>query len=419
MTTVSTADASAAALVLAAPEESMALLDGGDRAYPRMLLAIDGARRAVHLEVYAFSLAGVGTSFVQALAHAAHRGVSVNVVVDGWGSALGGRTVASLLREAGCRVEIHNPLTALFAGRLGRNHRKILLVDDEVAFVGGINIGEENVGHGTRQGWADIALEIRGPQCLHLGQVLRREPRSPVYSALSIHLCGLGGGGRLRRRYLKAFASAKTRIHVAHGYFLPDSGVVRAITAAARRGVEVRLLVAGRSDVPFARAASRSLYRRLLTAGVQIHEWNESVLHAKIATVDGRRLLVGSFNLDPFSLANLEALVVVDDPTVVQQGERWIEDHFARSRVMTSVESSGRVQRWFLDPLGRWIVRAVDAMSRLMANHDGRRRARLRDTHAKMSHVVRDAPPLAANAAAHERHGARTPDPAPRRERQL
>ena len=171
------------------------------------------------------------------------------------------------------------------------------------------------------------------------------------------------------------FAGASNRIHVAHGYLLPDRGIIRAITAAARRGVQVRLLLAGWSDVPFARAATRSLYRRLLGSGVVIHEWNRSVLHAKVATVDGRLLLLGSFNLDPFSLANLEALVEVDDPRLVEQGEAWIQDHFAVSRALTSVEASSRVHRWLLDPLGRLVARIADMMSRVIAKRKRRGKA--------------------------------------------
>ncbi len=353
---------------LASAPESVELLDGGEQAYPRMLRAITRAHRSVHLEVYAFAPSGVGARFVEALGQAAARGVAVQVLIDGWGSALGGRGVVAALRKAGCAARIHNPLSELLVGRFGRNHRKLLLVDDEVAFLGGINIGDENVGEGVRLGWADLALEIHGPQCLRLGQMIRREPQLPVDSKLRLSVCGLGGGWRLRRRYLEAFAGARDRIHVAHGYFLPDPGVVRALTAAARRGVEVRLLLAGRSDILFARAATRSLYRHLLGAGVRIHEWNGSVLHAKVATVDGRRLLVGSFNLDPFSLANLEALVEVDDLHVVEQGEAWIQDHFARSRVMTSVEAGSRVHRWLLDPLGRLVARLADTIGRVIAS---------------------------------------------------
>jgi cardiolipin synthase A/B len=364
-------------IVTSAPE-SMALLDGGDQAYPRMLLAIARAQRSVYLEVYAFAPLGVGARFVDALAQAAGRGVTVQVQIDGWGSARGGHAVAAALREAGCAVRIYNRLLALLVGRFGRNHRKILLIDDEVAFLGGINIGDENVDDGVRLGWADLALEIRGPQCARLGQMIRLEPLRSIDSSLRIYVCGIGGGWRLRRRYLKAFASARQRIHLAHGYFLPDRGVIRAITAAARRGVKVRLLLAGQNDVPFARAATRSLYRRHFAAGVYIHEWSGSVLHAKVATIDGRRLLVGSFNLDPFSLANLEVLVEVANTQVVHQGEAWIQDHFARSRSMTSVEASSRLQMWLLDPLGRLVARLADTMSRIMASRRRRRASRER-----------------------------------------
>jgi cardiolipin synthase A/B len=340
-----------------------------------MLQAIAQAGSRVRLEVYGFSSSRVGDRFVDALAEAARRGVAVHVVIDGWGSARSGRTVAAALRAAGCQVEIYNRLRAMLVGRFGRNHRKILLVDDQVAFLGGINIGDENVGDRARPGWADLALEIRGPQCAQLGRMIRREPREPIASALRIYLSGLGGGWRLRRRYVKAFAGARERIHIAHGYFLPDRGVVRAITAAARRGVQVRLLLAGTTDLAFARAASRSLYRRLLAAGVEIHEWWGSVLHAKVATIDGRRLLVGSFNLDPLSLANLETLVEVGDARLVTRGEAWIQDHFTRSRPITNVEASSRLQRWVLDRLGLLVARVAEMLGRLLAM---RRRAKRR-----------------------------------------
>lgn len=352
--------------------ESVELLDGGEQAYPRMLAAIASAIRTVHLQVYAFAPGGVGERFIEALALAAGRGVTVEVWIDGWGSARGGRSVAAALREAGCTVRIHNRLLSLVVGRFGRNHRKVLLVDDEVAFLGGINIGDENLGEALRVGWADLALEIRGPQCMRLGQMIRGEHLRSVGGSLRILLCGLGGGWRLRRRYLDAFASARERIHVAHGYFLPDPGVVRAITAAARRGVQVRLLLAGESNL-LARAVARSLYHRLLSAGVSIHEWSDSVLHAKVATVDGRRLLVGSFNLDPFSLANLEALVEVEDTQVVEQAEAWIQDHFASSRAMTLVEANSRLQKWLFDPLGRLVAQLADAASRVMASRKQRK----------------------------------------------
>jgi cardiolipin synthase len=357
----------------AATRESVALLDGGDQAYPRMLRAIDLAKRTVRLEVYAFAAMGVGARFLAGLTAAAERGVHVDVVIDGWGSMRDGRVVAAALAAAGCRVRTHNRLRALFAGRVGRNHRKVLLVDDDVAFIGGLNIGDENLDDGIRPGWADLCLEVRGAPCRRLGKMLREEPPGPALGPLRIYLCGLGGGWRLRRRYVNAIVRASGQIRVAHGYFLPDAGIVRALIAAKRRGVDVRLLLAGRSDVPFARTATRRLHRRLLRAGVVIHEWAGSTLHAKVATVDGARLLIGSFNLDPFSLANWEALVELDDGAVTQQAGAWIDDHCARSPSVTLAEA-GSLLRRVLDPAGHLIARLVVALSLLIANRRHRRR---------------------------------------------
>ena len=347
-------------------DEQLVLLDGGDEAYPRMLRAIDTATRSVYLETYAFQIDDVGARFVAALQAAAGRGVQVSVVIDGWGSARHGLAVRDALREAGVSVHIYNRLRALLLGRFGRNHRKILLVDEKIAFIGGLNIGDENLDRRSEPGWADLTLEIHGPQCLRLGQMLRGERPETVASAMTIDLCGLAGGWRLRRRYIKAFAGVRSRLYIAHGYFLPDKGIIRAISAAARRGVDVRLLLAGSSDVPFAQIATRRLYRRLLAAGVEIHEWDESVLHAKVAAIDGRSLLVGSFNLDPFSLANQETLVEVFDDAVVGRAERWIGDRLQRSPAMTSVDANSRLRRWFLDPLGDIVARIVVRIGRLL-----------------------------------------------------
>jgi len=355
----------------AAPE-SVRLLNGGAATYPRMLRAIAQAQRTVLLEVFSFSSSGVGALFIEALGLAVSRGVTVRVQIDGWGSVWGGRAVASALRRAGCSVLIYNRLRALFSGRIGRNHRKVLLVDDEVAFLGGLNIGDENLTEGSRLAWADLALEIRGPQCTRLGMMLRHEPHHRMDTSLQIHLCGLGGGWRLRERYLKAFSRAQLRIQVAHGFFLPDAGIVGALKAAARRGVAVRLLLAGNTRHPFARAATRSLHRQLLEAGVHIHELRDSLLHAKVATVDGERLLLGSFNLDPFSLSNLETLVEVDDARVVGQVEGWIQRHLAHSHQVKYAGAGSWLRRWLFDPLGRIVTRLAKAVSHVIVGRKQR-----------------------------------------------
>ncbi|HMA91559.1 MAG TPA: phospholipase D-like domain-containing protein [Polyangiaceae bacterium] len=355
--------------------EQIRLLDGGDQAYPRMLEAIVQAQHQIYLEVYSFAITGIGRDFVAALAAAAGRGVEVTVVMDGWGSVLSGRAVAAELRAAGCTVQIYHRLLALLKGRFGRTHRKLLLVDECVAFIGGINIGDENVQRGLRPGWADLALEIRGIHRLRLSQLLRGRPVRSVCGNLSIDISGLGGGWRMRRRYVTAFSRAEKRILLAHGYFLPDRRTIRSIIAAARRGVEVGLVLAGHSDVPLVRAATRRLYRRLLAAGVHIYEWSGSVLHAKVAAVDGHCLLIGSFNLDPFSLANREVLVRVNEPSLVSEGEQWIQNKLSKSTAISALQLESPLHKWIWDPIGALVAALVEFISRLLA---GRRRHKRR-----------------------------------------
>jgi cardiolipin synthase len=347
--------------------EAVELLDGGAQAYPRMLAAIAQARTSIHLEVYAFFRDRTGVEFIEALAAAARRGVHARVVIDGWGSGVGAGSVLTALRAAGCDARIYNPLLFGFIGRLRRNHRKLLLVDDRVAFIGGINIGDQYVGD---QAWADLAVEIVGPAVADLGRQMRREARQPARRHVRILLSWRGGGRRLRRRYVKAFRSARSSIFVAHGYFIPDRGLLRAITAAARRGVTVTVLLPGRSDVPLARFGSLMLYRRLLAAGARLFELDATVLHAKLAVVDGHKLLVGSFNLDPLSLANLETLAEVDDPEVAHKGEAWVARQVAKAQPVdpASCRPAGllqeRVRRWLgmlAQAIAVWVRRLLSS----------------------------------------------------------
>ncbi len=206
--------------------------------------------------------------FIDALVDAAARGVKVQVIIDGWGSLLGGRSVKARLNAAGCDCRIYNRVLSILVLRLRRDHRKILLVDDAIAFLGGINIGDEYADDDKRPGWADLALQIRGPAAVRLGRRLRREKVGDWAGGVRIYLSSETGGRKLRKRYLKAFAVAKRA----------DPGRARLLScptpASSARSVAppsaacvVKLLLAGSSDVPFVRAATISLHRRLIGGG--------------------------------------------------------------------------------------------------------------------------------------------------------
>ncbi|HVG62526.1 MAG TPA: phosphatidylserine/phosphatidylglycerophosphate/cardiolipin synthase family protein [Hyalangium sp.] len=357
----------------AGADTQVTLLDGGAEAYPRMLEAIESATRRVHLEVYTFEREGVGSSFVAALTAAAQRGVEVKVIVDGWGSMGESGPLRATLRAAGARAHIYNPLTSIFTGRAWRNHRKILLVDDQVAFIGGINIGDDYLGADDEPGWADLVLELRGEICTQLGAKLQAGNVDLSSGPVRILLSGFGGGRRLRKRYLRALKQAKQQVVLAHAYFLPDRGFMRALQQTAKRGVSVQLLLAGRSDVAFARAATMRLYRYFLKGGVRIHELTGSTLHAKAAVVDGKRLLMGSFNLDPLSMVNLETLVDVEDEGVAAQATAWLDKQLKGARPISLADCSRTgLQAWALDILGLTGARLAE----FFAHFIGRKRRR-------------------------------------------
>ena len=333
-----------------APGDRVSLLVGGAQAFPRMLAAIATARGTVELQVYLLRRDRIGERFIAALSAAAARGVRVRVTLDGWGSLRDGRSIAAELRRAGCEARIFNRILALLIGRIGRNHRKVLLIDDQVAFIGGLNIGDEYAG----EEWLDLAAEVSGPVCASLGRALRLGGRAEEAGSIRIFLSGLLGGRRLRRRYLKAIRRARVSILLAHGYFLPDAQLLRALGRAAARGVRVVELLAGRSDVPFAPLATRLLYARLLEAGIEVHEWTRSFLHAKAAVIDGRKLLVGSFNLDPLSLAMMEILVEADDAGAAGEAADWMGALISRARRVERAELlASTFQRWVLGLAGR------------------------------------------------------------------
>jgi cardiolipin synthase len=325
------------------------LLEGAQAAWAAMLSSIDDAASSIHFEIYCFSDRGVGAQFISALNRAAARGVVVKVVVDGWGSLRSGMRIVASLRAGGCNVRVHNRISLLFIGRLNRNHRKLLVVDGERAVIAGMNVGDEFTD------WDDLGVELHGAPCAALARRLKGERYVRQEGPVRVHLSRAGGGWRLRRMYVKSFAAARDRVRIAHAYFLPDGKLIRGLVALARRGISVMLLLPGKSDVPLAHLASTSLVGRCAAAGVRVIEWTHSILHAKVAVIDGRRLLLGSFNLDPFSLSDLETLVIIDNEQIAQLAERWIEQRLAKGQPLPGPSMWSKMRAG----LGRVVVAIV------------------------------------------------------------
>jgi cardiolipin synthase len=313
-------------------------LPNGEVAFQRMLAAIEQARVSVRLEMYIFAGGAPGDQFRAALAAAALRRVRVEVLVDGFGSRPLPGDYWQPVRAAGGTVRVFNPLS--LDRFVIRDHRKLLLVDDLVAFIGGFNIAPEYLGDGVTRGWYDFGLELYGSAAAALGASfavlfehhdflhprLGRWRHTPLRRALRNHardqvLATGPGFGRnpFHRRLLQDLGRARD-VEIVAAYFVPGFRLRRALRHVVRRGGTVRLLLAGRTDVPLVQRAGRAFFGGLLRAGVEIDEYQPQVLHAKLAILDDI-VFVGSANLDARSLAiNYEVMVRLEDRRLAAEG---------------------------------------------------------------------------------------------------
>lgn len=329
----------------------------GAEAYPRMLEAILGAKRSVLLETYSFAHDSVGRRFANALTGRAGAGVDVRVLYDAFGSRATDPAFFGELRARGVRVVPFHPLARAFDEFpfRSRDHRKLLVVDGRVAFVGGLNIGHEYapVADGG-SGWRDTQIEIEGPDVLELQEMFleiwtrgrRGDPPLPL-----VEPAPASGGARMlvvssqhlrdrweiARHYRHAIENARRRIWISSAYFLPSLRFSRRLRAACRRGVDVRILVPGRSDFGPVLYAAQRLFTSHLLDGIRVFEWPGRMMHAKTMVVDGTWSTVGSYNIDHLSVArNYELIAVVSDPDFGRRAEAMFQEDCARSVEITA-----------------------------------------------------------------------------------
>lgn len=319
----------------------------GREAIEAMLEAIGHARHSVRLETFIFHPDRIGDAFRAALLAAQRRGVRVRVMCDAFGSIGLPTSYWNDLVAAGGEFRWFNPLH--IHRIIYRNHRKILVVDDAVAFIGGLNIGVEYGGDGVTSGWRDLGLRIEGALARQLAdafnelfaradgrhrpfQRLRRTRDDDVVAGQDwqLLLTGPGRGHRVLRQSLAHdFAEARS-IRIVSAYFLPGLRLLRALKRAARRGAQVQLILAGKSDVPLMRVATRSLYPSLLRAGVEIYEYKPQILHAKMVIVDDV-IYAGSANLDARSLGiNYEVMVRLPQAALAEDARRIFAEDLRR-----------------------------------------------------------------------------------------
>lgn len=310
-----------------------------------MLEAIECARREVLFEMYWFGSDRTGWNFADALSEKARQDVRVCVIYDALGSIEADERMFASMREAGCDVRQYNPIAPwrrhFRLGRVAhRDHRKILVVDRAVAFTGGVNACDQSAPESEGgSGWRDDMVRVKGAAALRFRELFldtwrelggcepspaveERPPADARVPGAGSAVRVLGGDYRaaraaIRRSYLDAIDGARSHVYIANSYFVPDRAVRLALARASHRGVVVRVLLPGLSDLLAVQYASRRLYGPLMRQGIEVYEWQATMLHAKTAVIDDRWCTVGTYNMDHRSWrANLEVNVTIEDPAV-------------------------------------------------------------------------------------------------------
>ncbi|MDB5883796.1 MAG: ybhO [Ramlibacter sp.] len=353
------------------------LLENGEEFFPRVFACIADAQQEVVLETFILFEDKVGMALHQALISAARRGVQVDVTVDGFGSPDLSEGFIRSLTEAGVRIHVFDPGKRLLGWRINvlrRMHRKIVVVDRKIAFVGGINYSADHLGDYGPEAKQDYSVEIRGPlvaeihrfthTALALGQrherarqwwrrrsQLRASPEQQPHEGSAAAMLVVRDNGQhtsdIERQYRIAIRSARRRVVIANAYFFPGYRFIKELRRAARRGVDVRLILQGQPDMPIVKTVATMLYHQMLAAGVRIYEYCERPLHGKVALMDDEWSTVGSSNLDPLSLSlNLEANVIIRD--------RGFNQHLYQRLEHIMLHSCKQIERKDLRPVGAW-----------------------------------------------------------------
>ena len=359
-------------------------LTTGDAFYAALLAEIGQARDSIRLEMYIYRAGQPGDAIRDALLAAAKRGVQVRILLDHFGSLeLPGRYF-SAVTAAGGQVRFFNPFAL---GRSAfRDHRKLFIRDNQVAFIGGFNISGDEIGDGVTGGWRDLGLRLDGPFVGDFSAAFERmfttadfrHPRLARFSLLRrgndhrpaspsgpfLLASGPGRGGTAFKKLLMRDLKHARTIRLISAYFLPSYRIRRHLARAARKGRDVRIITAGRTDVRLARLAGRALYKPLLRAGIRLFEYEPQILHTKLI-VAGDVVYVGSANLDTRSLnINYELLARIEDRKLADEARQIFNSHLRHCREIdrrTWSRSRGILEK-AMERLSHFLLARVDLL---------------------------------------------------------
>ncbi len=353
---------------------SVELYQNGDEIFPPMLAAIAGAQSTVHFSTYVFWDGIIPDTFADAFSAAARRGITVRVILDSEGSSPMKKAVATRMRSAGVRVSwFHRARWYDWARYNRRTHRRLLIVDGTAAFTGGVGIADEWSGHAqSAKHWRDTHVRITGPGVTALqsafldswntceDELLLNARDFPVQAqAGTLTLVPIvstpsNGTSPAERVMAACVAAAERSLHITTPYFIPTRGFRTALCAAVERGVQVQVVMPGpHHDQPIVRRASRHTWRALVGGGVELYEYQPTMIHAKTLVVDDAVILVGSINFDPRSFSlNAEAGIVAADAGLAARMNTAFAADIAQSTRISREAIAARP----------WANRALDAM---------------------------------------------------------
>ena len=331
------------------PGNRITPLRNGTEIFPAMLQAIGSAQRTVTFETYIYWSGDIGQKFTDALAERARAGVKVNVTIDWAGSVKMEEAMLQKMEDAGVQVERYRPLHWYNIGRLNnRTHRKILVIDGRVGFTGGVGIADQWMGNAEDPDhWREEHFRIEGPAVAQLqaafndnwikstGEVLNGPDYFPPLEAVGdspahVFIASPASGSEsMHLMYLLALAAAEKTIDLAASYFVPDELTMQAIIAARHRGVRVRLLLPGEHiDSETVRLASKAEWGELLLEGVEVYEYQPTMIHVKLLVIDGEMVSVGSTNFDirSFRLNDEASLNIYDREFAARMTEVFESD---------------------------------------------------------------------------------------------
>ncbi|CAG4910706.1 cardiolipin synthase [Paraburkholderia saeva] len=333
------------------------VLVNGDEIFPSMLGGIHSARETITFETFIYWSGEIGEQFARALSDKARAGIKVHVLLDWMGSSKMDRGYLKMLKDAGAEViQYHKPHWTGLGRMNNRTHRKLLVIDGQVGFTGGVGIAEEWTGHAQDpKHWRDTHFRVEGPAVGHMqavfmdnwikasGNVLHGPayfPAIPEAGEGVAHMFSsspTNGADDMELMYLMAITAATSSIHLASAYFVPDGLAINALVEAARRGVKIQIVTPGNHiDTHTVREASRGCWGDLLKAGVEIYEYQPTMFHCKLLVVDEYLVSVGSTNFDSRSFKlNDEANLNIYDRDFARQQTAIFDADIAKSRRVT------------------------------------------------------------------------------------